>query len=477
MQTRTPPSSELPTDRLATSTVEGKRIYLYPADVRGKFNKLRIILQWVLVIFFLVMPWVKINGHPAILLDIPHRRFALFGITFWAHEVPIVVFLALGAALTLGFVTALWGRVWCGWACPQTVFVDGVFRRIERWLEGDWVARKRLDQSPLSFKKVSIKSLKWILFLGITLVLTHSFMAYFVGAESLAVMMKGSPSDNPVSFIFMLAMSGFILFDFGWFREQFCTVLCPYARFQSVLMDERSITVAYDFNRGEPRKNALHVDQKHGDCVNCYRCVRVCPTGIDIRRGTQLECIACTACIDACDEIMVKVGKPKGLIRYTTLEQLKTLKLPKFHIRPYIYAAILLGLMSALGLLLHNRKPVDVTLVRAIDFPYQEIKRESQPSEMVNRFKLKVHNQSFNDQSVQWHTTNPKLDSAIKFITPLGQPTVKAGDSITTEFFIQFSKDLLVNGQLPLAIDFVSGNELLDHEEVTLVGPGAPLAN
>jgi len=295
---------ELPTHRIATTDEQGSRIYLYLADVSGKFRTWRSRFNIFLIFLFLLLPWMNVNQHQAMLLDIPRRRFAVFGVTFLAHDAPMLLFVFGGAAMMLALITAIWGRVWCGWACPQTVFVDGVFRKIERWLEGDAVARRKLDQSPMSLDKLIKKASKWFCFTILALLISHSFLAYFVGTEKLALMIRSSPTDNPINFILMVGVTAIILFDFGWFREQFCTIVCPYGRFQSVLMDEDSQVVAYDLKRGEPRKGTNLPQDKAGDCVNCYRCVQVCPTGIDIRRGVQLECIACTACMDACDEVI-----------------------------------------------------------------------------------------------------------------------------------------------------------------------------
>jgi cytochrome c oxidase accessory protein FixG len=259
-------------DRLTTSDAEGRRLYVYPADSKGRFRTARSAVQVILLLVFLVLPWIRIGGHQAILLDIARRRFAIFGLSFWAHDAPMLFFVFGGAALTLAFVTAVWGRVWCGWACPQTVFIDGVFRRIERWIEGDHVVRRALDAQPWDTDKFFKKAVKWSLFSAVSLLLTHSFLAYFVGTDALEVMIRRPPAEHPASFAFMAAATAVILFDFGWFREQFCTVVCPYGRFQSILMDDRSLAVAYNVSRD-------------ADCVKCFRCVRVCPTGIDIRHG------------------------------------------------------------------------------------------------------------------------------------------------------------------------------------------------
>ena len=295
---------ELPEDRLASLDKMGGRLFIYPAQVRGFFRKWRTVTQIILIAIFLLLPWIKIGGQQAVLLDLPGRKFALFGVTFWAHDAPMIFFVLAILTMSLALMTALWGRVWCGWACPQTVFIDGVFRRIEELIEGNHIERRKLDDAPMDAKKFFKRSLKWILFTAVTLVITHSFLAYFVGADRLVEMVQHKPAENWTNFLIILVTSGIILFDFAWFREQFCIIACPYGRFQSVLMGPRSKNVVYDYNRGEPRKGKAPKGEE-ADCVNCYRCVQVCPTGVDIRRGTQMECIACTACIDACDSCIV----------------------------------------------------------------------------------------------------------------------------------------------------------------------------
>ena len=316
---------ELHPDRLSTTDEQGRRIFLHPADVQGFFRTWRTRVQAVLLLFFLFLPWVEIQGRHALLLDLAQRRFEIFGLSLRAHNAPLLFLVFAAAAFGLFFTTAIYGRIWCGWACPQTVFIDGVFRRIEKWVEGSALERRKMDKEPFTLKKLSKRSLKWTLYLAATLVITHSFLAYFVGTDKIAEMIQKPPAENWGSFLFMLVSTAIILFDFAWFREQFCTLVCPYGRFQSVLMDKASMIVAYDTSRGEPRATpqAKIIAKNHntqvGDCVNCYRCVQVCPTGIDIRRGVQMECIACTACIDACDDVMTKIKKPTGLIRYDSL--------------------------------------------------------------------------------------------------------------------------------------------------------------
>lgn len=464
---------ELPKDRLSTTDAKGHRIYIYPSDVRGIWKKRRFEISIGLIAVFLGLPWFRIGGHQALLLDIPHRRFAILGLTFWAHDTPMLFFVVGGAVVTIAFVTAIWGRVWCGWACPQTVFVDQVFRRVERWIEGDSVQRKKLDQDPLSLNKVFKKSAKWFIFTLLALVLSHSFLAYFVGTEALGDMMAHSPSQNPSAFFIALGVAAAILFDFGWFREQFCTIVCPYGRFQSVLMDSQSMVVAYDVKRGEPRKGSKTTGSL-GDCVNCYRCVQVCPTGIDIRRGVQLECIACTACIDACDDVMSRLKKPLGLIRYGSLaltEGQTETPIPGWkRPRAWIYLGLLLGCVVGLTLTIQNRAEIELTLIRAAEAPYQEIPSADGQSRILNHFKIDLRNQTFNEQEISFSVNSDLQKQGVILVVSNHKNKLGAGEPERADLFIQFPKSFLKMGHASLPIQLQT-HSISMTKEVSLVGP------
>ncbi|HTL11914.1 MAG TPA: cytochrome c oxidase accessory protein CcoG [Bdellovibrionota bacterium] len=465
---------ELPVDRLATTDAQGNRIYLYPSDVRGRYRTRRSVLNAVLMTIFLGLPWVHVGGHQAILLDLPRRRFALFGLTFWAHDAPLLVLVVGTAALCLALATAIWGRVWCGWGCPQTVFVDGLFRKIERWVEGDAPARRHLDAGPMSPAKLTKKAAKWALFAVAALVISHSFLAYFVGVDQLERMVASSPSDSPGAFAVMALVTGGILFDFGWFREQFCTLVCPYGRFQSVLMDDRSTVVAYDPARGEPRKGTETPPAKAGDCVNCYRCVQVCPTGIDIRRGVQMECIACTACMDACDDVMARLKRPPGLIRYGTQATTEGKKEDPLawhqRARVLVTAALLVLFIGGLGAAVATREPLEMTLIRAVDTPYQEVTSADGRPEVINHFKMDLRNQTFAPLKLRFSLDGADQARGETWVVSNHAEELAAGQSERADLFIRFPAAVLSFGHAQATLQVESGSTRT-RTEVRLVGP------
>ena len=432
------------TTQLSTVDASGGRLWVYPADVSGRYRGRRDRVSEVLLLVFLLLPWLRIGGQQAVLFDVAGGRIALFGLRFWLHDAPMLLFVAGGAAITLALVTSIWGRVWCGWACPQTVFVDRVFRKIERWIEGDAVLRRRLDAASWSTDKLAKKGTKWALFTGVSLVISHSFLAYLLGTDGVARAISEGPVRSPALFVAMLGMTGFILFDFGWLREQFCTLLCPYGRFQSVLMDEQSRAVTYDRGRK--------------DCIDCRRCVNVCPTGIDIRQGLQLECIACTACIDACDAVMDKIRRPRGLVGFSPGR--------KDWSRPAGYLSALLVLILGLASAIMRREPVDVALVRSSGSPYEEVIRAGVGREIVNRYRLDVTNQTFERLTLSLEAG--KAEAA--FVASALPLVLEPGASRGVEVFVRFPFAVLKEGKGHTWIELRSGAQVIS-KEVPLVGP------
>jgi cytochrome c oxidase accessory protein FixG len=490
---------ELPQERLASTDEKGKRVYLFPADVRGKYHSRRVMFQWVLMVLFVVLPWIQINGHPAILLDITQRRFAILGLTFWAHDVPMLIFVFACAFLGLSLLTAVWGRIWCGWACPETVFVERLYRQIERWIEGNAVQRERLSKGAWTAEKVLKKGVKWSIFAIISWQLSHAFLAYFIGTDALAKMMISSPAEHPTAFSSMLFITGVLLFSFGWFREQFCIIMCPYGRFQSLLMDEDSMVVGYDEARGEPRRGQ-EGDSPTGDCINCYQCVQVCPTGIDIRRGVQMECIACTACMDACDTVMDNVHKPHGLIRYTSYNDLKPLaplqralsfenagendvkngvdsekphylRYRLFRSRVVILSLALAVVASGLAYVLWTRPPVKATVFSAKGTPYEVLSQTPTETVIINRYYVVASNYTF--LPGQLKVTAPEGVEVIAQNNPLH---LEGGEEKSEGFFLRFQKSLLTQGsaRIQIKLNSQAENGHWEHvgtQEIPLVGP------
>ncbi len=329
-------------DSVTTINDDGSRHFLHPADTRGRWTTARRVAAWLLIAVYLLLPWVRIGGYPAVFLDVAERRFHLFGWTVATQEMWLLFFLITGMGFTLFFVTALLGRVWCGWACPQTVFLEFVFRAIERAIEGDAPARRRLDAAPWDSAKTAKRIVKHGLFVLCSLLIVHLLLAYFVSLPQLYAMVTSAPTEHWGLFLFMMVATGLLYGNFAWFREQLCIVICPYGRLQSALVDDHSLVVGYDAKRGEPRRGSEAAKlSAAGDCIDCVRCVQVCPTGIDIRQGLQLECLACTACIDACDDVMTRLKKPRGLIRYDSLTNFAGGRTRWIRPRTILYAVLL----------------------------------------------------------------------------------------------------------------------------------------
>jgi len=382
-------------DSVTTINPDGSRPFLYPADAKGRFALARKVSALLLIAVYLSLPWIQVGGFPAVFLDVAHRRFHLFGWTFAAQDMWLTFFLITGLGFSLFFLTAVLGRIWCGWACPQTVFLDHVYRRIERWIEGDAVKRRALAAAPLSGEKVFKKGLKHTLYVAVSLVITHLFLAYYVSIPELWAMMHESPAAHWSAFVFVFIAAGALYFNFAWFREQLCIVICPYGRLQSALIDDHSLVIGYDAKRGEPR-GKLHpspaslpaeASAKAGDCVACNRCVQVCPTGIDIRQGLQLECIGCTACIDACDEVMTRVHRPKGLIRYDSQAAFTGGRTRWLRPRTVLYGVLLLVGMTVAGWALSTIKPAATGITRMVGAPYFV-----DPAHVRNQFLVRVVN-------------------------------------------------------------------------------------
>lgn len=356
-------------DSVTSVNADGSHYVLHPADVSGRFMLARKIFAMLLLIVYVALPWITINGAPAVFLDISNRQFHLFGITLTPQDLWVLFFAITGAGFTLFFLTALLGRLWCGWACPYTVFLEHVFRRIERWIDGDSSARKKLDKAPWRFPKIWRRALKHSLYVIMAALLAHVFLSYFVSLERLYGFLHENPLDHLSSFGTVVFLTGAFYFCFAHFREQFCIMVCPYGRLQSAMTDDDTIIIGYDELRGEPRGKAN--DPKAADCIDCRRCVNVCPTGIDIRNGLQLECIGCAACVDACDDIMKKLDRPTGLVRYDSLNGLAGKKRRIIRPRIFLYAFLgCLGLGALTTAAVSKAKPYNLSSSRMAGPPF-----------------------------------------------------------------------------------------------------------
>lgn len=405
---------------------DGRRRRPYPADVRGRFLRARRVVYVALIALWAALPWIRIGGHPAVFLDVDRRQFFLFGATFNAQDLWLLLVAITAFGFLLVYLTALFGRVWCGWLCPQTVFIEMLFRPIERLVNGPRNAALRRAKDPRDKSRVWRTIATHALYLLAALLVAHIFVAYFVSLPSLFAMIRSAPAEHPEAFAWMLGTTALFYVDFGIFREQFCVVMCPYGRLQSMLIDDDALVIGYDERRGEPRGKAT--DAKSGDCVDCFRCVVVCPTGIDIRDGLQLDCIGCTACIDACDEVMDRLDRPRGLIRYDSLRGLRGEK--RRIIRPNIVVYTALALVGGVAavLALRGREPFEANVLRLPGPPYT---REA--GALRNGFEIHLVNKASAETTF---VVTPAPGSDLDFIVPMPEVRIEPLGSRRVPFFV-----------------------------------------
>lgn len=377
-------------DRPINMDEKGRRKWIYAKNPKGKWFRNRSLFTMLWLAFFILAPIIKIGGESFMLLDIVNRKFIIFGAIFWAQDTFIMALLMLSFVFFILLFTVTFGRIWCGWACPQTVFLEMIFRKIEFWIEGDYKKRHQLDQSEWTANKIFKKSLKHILFLLVSISIVNIFLMWFTGPDRLWEIMTDPISMHIQGFVIMLIISLVFYWIYSFFREQICTMVCPYGRMQGVLLDKKTIVVAYDHKRGEPR---LAKDNKEsGDCIDCQQCVSVCPTGIDIRNGTQLECINCTACIDACDTVMTKVKKPKGLIRFDSFQGIEEGHSSIWNIRNKAYSVVLALLLGFFVFTLLTRPVIETSLFRLPGTLHQV----TQDGKISNIYNMKIVNKTHN---------------------------------------------------------------------------------
>jgi cytochrome c oxidase accessory protein FixG len=413
---------------LSTLNEDGSRRWLRPQPSHGTWWRRRRAVAWLLMAVFLALPYVMIGGRPAVLLDLPRREFLLFGAHFLATDTVLFMLLMISTLIGIFLVTAMLGRVWCGWGCPQTVYMEFLFRPLEYAIEGGPRGVVALDQAGRLHPR---RLAKYAVFSVLALVLAHTFLAYFVGVETLAQWVRRSPIEHPTSFFVMLGTTVAVFLDFGWFREQTCLVACPYGRLQSVLLDRRSSIVGYDALRGEPRMRGVGPARPvaAGDCVDCRMCVLTCPTGIDIRDGLQMECLHCTQCMDACDRVMAKVGRPPGLIRYGSRDGFERNARGWLRARVVLYPLVLLltGGLLVVGLL--TRNSLDVTMLRGIGAPYTL----RQDGTLLHQVRIKLVNRTDRPRAVRIGLAS---DADAELVAPMNPYPLPARAMATTSVFV-----------------------------------------
>lgn len=447
---------------LPTLNEDGTRRWIRPKPSHGAFWRARRAVAVVLMFIFFIIPHLRMAGKPIILLDLPRRQFTLFGATFLPTDTLLLMLLLASILITIFLLTALFGRVWCGWACPQTVYMEFLFRPIERWVEGGRSGSLALDRQGQHFHPRRL--LKYAIYGVLALFLAHTFLAYFVGTEALAQWVQRSPAEHPTSFVVMAGTALAVFANFTYFREQTCLVACPYGRMQSVLLDRQSMVVAYDYTRGEPRMKGKVRPEGAGDCIDCSACVLTCPTGIDIRDGLQMECIHCTQCADACDDVMTKVGKPTGLIRYTSRELLEGHKRHVLRPRTVLYPLALAIFVGGFAYALATRDAADVTLLRGTGEPFTR----QDDGRIANQVRVKIAN-----RTNAAHDYRIEVGGAARgtVIVPQNPLRVAAGASESTTLFVLLPRDAFDDGEHHVTVRVSDGAGFSMDVPYRLVGP------
>jgi cytochrome c oxidase accessory protein FixG len=467
------PENEVFRDSIGTIDEDGKRKWIFPKKPSGYFYEKRKLVSYFLLAFLFAAPFVKINGNQFLLFNILERRFNIFSFPFWPQDFYLFVVSMLIAVIFITLFTVGFGRVFCGWICPQTIFMEMVFRRIEYWIDGDRNKQMRLQRQKWDAEKIRKRLLKWFIFLVISFLIANVFLAYLIGADKLLKYIIEGPSEHMGTLLPLLIFTAVFYFIFAWFREQVCIIACPYGRLQGVLLDNKSIVVAYDYKRGEGengrkkfRKNEDREALGHGDCIDCVQCVNVCPTGIDIRNGTQLECVNCTACIDECDDIMDKINLPKGLIRFASEDNIEKKEPFKLTARLKGYIAVLAILIGVLAGMLALRNDVEARILRLPGQLYEH--KDNGIISNVYTFKLvNKTSQEINDLSFElrgWDGTIHVVSTSETFkVEPQG---VAEGT-----LFIELKQSDLSGDKNKIMIDVYSNEELIENTSVTFLGP------
>ena len=455
-------------DTISLVDKSGDRNWVYPKKPKGALYNGRTWFSVLLMILLFLGPFLKLNGHPLLLLNVLERKFIILGIPFWPQDLPLFALLMLTFVVFIIVFTVVFGRVWCGWACPQTIFMEMLFRKIEYWIEGDFKVQQKLAAQTLDFEKAIKKGVKHALFFTLAVFIANTFLSYLIGVDEVVKLITDGPMAHIGKFISLVIFSVVFYLVFARMREIVCIVICPYGRLQGLMLDKNSIVVAYDFLRGEPRgfkkKNAK---QQSGDCVDCNRCVQVCPTGIDIRNGTQLECINCTACIDECNDVMHRMSLPTGLIRYASQAEIALGVKKRFSSRSIAYAIILGVLLSTLAYLLITRKPIEVTVLRTPGMLHQQ----QADKQISNMYNFEVVNKTFNTQVVTLKITKPQ--GAILKMVDRESAAFKLGedDIMNGSFFIIIPQNLIKQNNTKAEIAVYCNGELINMLGSNFVAP------
>ncbi len=452
-------------DRIATVDESGKRKWIYATKPSGKFYTIRTWLSVFYFIAFFGMPFVYINGRPIFMFNIPDAKFIIFGKAFWPQDFFIFGLTMVTFVFFIILFTAAFGRLFCGWACPQTNFMEMMFRKVEYLVLGDAPAQRQLKNSPWTTRKIVKITVKQVLFYLLSFIIANFFLAYIIGIKELEKIITEPVTEHIVGFSSLLIFSGVFFAVYAFFREQACTVICPYGRLQSVLLDKNSMIVAYDYKRGEPRGNAKkHEGENLGDCIDCHQCVRVCPTGIDIRNGVQMECVGCTACIDACNNIMDKLDRPRGLIRYASENSIANGEKLHYTTRMKFYTGLCALVLCVLSVLLATRKDIDATIMRTPGMLYQERGNDS----ISNLYNIKMINKTIKTEQVFI-----KLNGGDGTVEVIGKPyiTIEKEGQGAGSFFVVLPKSRIHNRKTEIKMDLYSGTEKIVTMKTNFLGP------
>ena len=454
-------------DSIATIDQEGKRNYIHPKKPKGPYTRYRTYVAWILLAFLFAAPFIKIDGNQFLLFNIIDRKFNIFGQPFWPQDFYLLVLSLLVSVVFIILFTVIFGRIFCGWMCPQTIFMEMVFRKIEYLIDGDRQKQIKLADQEWNAEKIGKRTLKWTLFAIVSFLISNVFLAYLIGGDVLISHVQEGPAAHMDTFIKLLVFTAIFYFVFAWFREQVCIIACPYGRLQGVLLDNKSIVVAYDHKRGENRqklrKGENREEKELGDCIDCKQCVLVCPTGIDIRNGTQLECVNCTACIDACDEIMDQVGFEKGLIRYASENNIEKGEKFKFNARIISYTIVLTLLLGFLVTLLFLRNDVEATVLH---LPGQLYFQEGETISNVYTYKLinKTNNDYENvEVRLLSHEGNVELVG--------GKITIPKSGLFEGTLFVKIQQDVLESSKEKIKIGIFSEGELIEDTTTNFSSP------